>query len=184
MTPDNDLPHHHHHQLKKSLVCRPLTGLARLSLSSISCLSEPSTASTSSPRSSLTTPITGVHFAIMSESPTAGEEVEAKIEELDDEDSDNQVRSDERTVSNTPDLTTPETPATLVGPVKRPRGRPRKHPLPSPDTQPKVAKGRSKTGCITCRRRKKKCDETKPQCRSGSFGFEAHLPLEISFMVP
>jgi hypothetical protein len=47
--------------------------------------------------------------------------------------------------------------------VPRKRGRPRKHPLPTPG-QTKVAKGRSKTGCITCRRRKKKCDETKPAC--------------------
>jgi hypothetical protein len=46
--------------------------------------------------------------------------------------------------------------------VPRKRGRPRKHPLPAPGGQVKVTKGRSKTGCITCRRRKKKCDETKP----------------------
>ena len=46
--------------------------------------------------------------------------------------------------------------------VPRKRGRPRKHPLPAPGAQVKVTKGRSKTGCITCRRRKKKCDETKP----------------------
>ena len=46
--------------------------------------------------------------------------------------------------------------------VPRKRGRPRKHPLPSPGGQPKITKGRSKTGCVTCRRRKKKCDETKP----------------------
>jgi hypothetical protein len=49
--------------------------------------------------------------------------------------------------------------------VPRKRGRPRKHPLPTPGDQAKVAKGRSKTGCITCRRRKKKCDETKPACK-------------------
>ena len=49
-------------------------------------------------------------------------------------------------------------------PLKRPRGRPRKHPLPSPESQSKIQKGRSKTGCVTCRRRKKKCDETRPQC--------------------
>jgi hypothetical protein len=48
---------------------------------------------------------------------------------------------------------------------KRRRGRPRKHPPPVPG-QAKVAKGRSKTGCITCRRRKKKCDETKPACQN------------------
>jgi hypothetical protein len=49
--------------------------------------------------------------------------------------------------------------------VPRKRGRPRKHPLPIPGGQLKIAKGRSKTGCITCRRRKKKCDETKPACK-------------------
>lgn len=47
--------------------------------------------------------------------------------------------------------------------IKRPRGRPRKHPLPLPNAS-KVTKGRSKTGCITCRKRKKKCDEAKPRC--------------------
>jgi hypothetical protein len=48
--------------------------------------------------------------------------------------------------------------------AKRPRGRPRKHPVPTPESISKVAKGRSKTGCITCRKRKKKCDEAKPRC--------------------
>jgi hypothetical protein len=48
---------------------------------------------------------------------------------------------------------------------KRPRGRPRKHPIQSLEISSKLQKGRSKTGCITCRRRKKKCDETKPVCK-------------------
>ncbi|KAI0475402.1 fungal-specific transcription factor domain-containing protein [Xylariaceae sp. FL0804] len=48
--------------------------------------------------------------------------------------------------------------------LKRPRGRPRKHPLTPLVAASKVAKGRSKTGCITCRKRKKKCDEAKPRC--------------------
>ena len=48
--------------------------------------------------------------------------------------------------------------------IKRPRGRPRKHPLTPVATTNKVTKGRSKTGCITCRKRKKKCDEAKPRC--------------------
>ena len=61
---------------------------------------------------------------------------------------------------------TPETSSSTPAQVKRPRGRPRKHPKPSPEALAKVAKGRSKTGCITCRRRKKKCDETKPGCKS------------------
>jgi hypothetical protein len=49
--------------------------------------------------------------------------------------------------------------------ARRRRGRPRKHPVPSLEVTVKVQKGRSKTGCITCRRRKKKCDETKPSCK-------------------
>lgn len=48
---------------------------------------------------------------------------------------------------------------------KRPRGRPRKHPVAPIINPSKVTKGRSKTGCITCRRRKKKCDEAKPRCK-------------------
>jgi hypothetical protein len=48
---------------------------------------------------------------------------------------------------------------------KRPRGRPRKHPLTPAVSANKVTKGRSKTGCITCRKRKKKCDEAKPRCK-------------------
>ncbi|KAK1753043.1 transcriptional regulatory protein moc3 [Echria macrotheca] len=48
--------------------------------------------------------------------------------------------------------------------TKRPRGRPRKHPLPPNVAANKITKGRSKTGCLTCRKRKKKCDEAKPRC--------------------
>jgi hypothetical protein len=51
---------------------------------------------------------------------------------------------------------------------KRPRGRPRKHPLIPIVSPNKVAKGRSKTGCLTCRKRKKKCDEAKPRCELSS----------------
>ena len=50
-------------------------------------------------------------------------------------------------------------------PPKRPRGRPRKHPLLPTLTPHKITKGRSKTGCLTCRKRKKKCDEAKPRCK-------------------
>lgn len=59
-----------------------------------------------------------------------------------------------------------ETSTAVTVNVPRKRGRPRKHPLPTPGGQAKIAKGRSKTGCITCRRRKKKCDETKPACKN------------------
>jgi hypothetical protein len=48
--------------------------------------------------------------------------------------------------------------------VRRARGRPRIHPPRSPTSLSKQAKARSKTGCTTCRKRKKKCDETKPFC--------------------
>lgn len=48
--------------------------------------------------------------------------------------------------------------------MKRPRGRPRKHPLAPAVAASKITKGRSKTGCLTCRKRKKKCDEAKPRC--------------------
>lgn len=54
--------------------------------------------------------------------------------------------------------------ATPTVTVKRPRGRPRKHPKINPEDKAKIAKARSKTGCITCRKRKKKCDERKPGC--------------------
>lgn len=49
--------------------------------------------------------------------------------------------------------------------TKRPRGRPRKHPIAPVVPANKVTKGRSKTGCLTCRKRKKKCDEAKPRCK-------------------
>jgi hypothetical protein len=48
---------------------------------------------------------------------------------------------------------------------RRPRGRPRKS-RPESLTSPKSAKGRTKTGCFTCRKRKKKCDERKPACKN------------------
>lgn len=80
-----------------------------------------------------------------------------KVEELEDEDIQS-IKASE--VGN--DREQNDNPAGAPVPVPRKRGRPRKHPLPAPGNQAKVAKGRSKTGCITCRRRKKKCDETKP----------------------
>ena len=61
--------------------------------------------------------------------------------------------------------------------TKRPRGRPRKHPLTPAVNANKSTKGRSKTGCITCRKRKKKCDEAKPRCKS----FPYHFPSFPSF---
>jgi hypothetical protein len=60
-------------------------------------------------------------------------------------------------------LDTPVSPTEPVR-IRRARGRPRIHPPRSPTTLAKQAKARSKTGCTTCRKRKKKCDETKPFC--------------------
>lgn len=89
------------------------------------------------------------------------DEIVPKIEELDENDD---VLKDGLLSSGDPDV--PTSPRSMSSGViiKRPRGRPRKHPKQAPTTLSKTPKGRSKTGCITCRRRKKKCDETKPSC--------------------
>jgi hypothetical protein len=47
--------------------------------------------------------------------------------------------------------------------AKRLRGQPRK-----PDPSPNTPRTRSFSGCWTCKRRKRKCDETKPSCESFS----------------
>jgi hypothetical protein len=60
------------------------------------------------------------------------------------------IVSEPKAASSTPARTT------------QPRGLPRKHPEPASASLPK---GGSKTGCITCRKRRKKCDERKPGCK-------------------
>lgn len=60
---------------------------------------------------------------------------------------------------NTPAKRHPLKPHELPTGVKRLRGQPRK-----PDPSPKKARTRSFSGCWTCKRRKRKCDETKPSC--------------------
>ena len=45
--------------------------------------------------------------------------------------------------------------------IQKKRGRPKKHPIQAP----KCKIERTSTGCMTCRRRKKKCDEKKPECK-------------------
>ncbi|CZT00340.1 related to C6 zink-finger protein PRO1A [Rhynchosporium graminicola] len=73
--------------------------------------------------------------------------------------------SDFPRITTIKDSVIPETPNDITPTLaKRPRGRPRKHPRPTAESLSKAAKGRSKTGCITCRKRKKKCDEAKPGC--------------------
>lgn len=66
--------------------------------------------------------------------------------------------------------------------IRRARGRPRIHPPRSPTALAKQAKARSKTGCTTCRKRKKKCDETKPfclSCQKNNIHCEGYKPVEI-----
>ncbi|KAK5169127.1 uncharacterized protein LTR77_006436 [Saxophila tyrrhenica] len=82
------------------------------------------------------------------EQRTSSVHVPLKIEEL-----------DERALGDIDEVKPPIADVTLPGPRKR--GRPRKHPIVD---QKKAAHARSKTGCGTCRRRKKKCDEAKPTC--------------------
>ncbi|KAK3067603.1 hypothetical protein LTR53_015436 [Teratosphaeriaceae sp. CCFEE 6253] len=73
-----------------------------------------------------------------------------KIEELDEEPLDD---LDDVKLAISPEQ------ISVSGPRKR--GRPRKHPL---SEQKKASHVRSKTGCGTCRVRKKKCDESRPSC--------------------
>ncbi|KAK4218366.1 transcriptional regulatory protein moc3 [Rhypophila decipiens] len=83
-----------------------------------------------------------------------------KIEPMDDDD----VRMDD--IKEAPSTSVATTGPSAGNPAntKRPRGRPRKHPLTANVVGSKITKGRSKTGCLTCRKRKKKCDEAKPRC--------------------
>ena len=121
------------------------SGISRLSISSIS---QPSSSSGESP---LNTPPFSILAPYSSDGGSDDEsDIVPKIEELEDNvapDSKHEPSSEATTVSSSP--------MTL-----RRRGRPRKYP---PVTRP-VVKGRSKTGCLTCRKRKKKCDEAKPSC--------------------
>ncbi|EEP81991.1 OefC protein [Uncinocarpus reesii 1704] len=110
-----------------------------------------------------TSPTLTFGFQMISSSDT--DDVVPKVEEIDDEEAfaieSGVGQSSTQVHVDTVDAKDTWSPTLVNGPKKR--GRPRKHPLPVPG-QAKVTKGRSKTGCITCRRRKKKCDETKPSC--------------------
>jgi len=85
--------------------------------------------------------------------------VSPKLEPIDEVDMDDLYE-----VEDTPMKTSTAQASPVGDSNKRPRGRPRKNPKPDPEAKAKVHKGRSKTGCGTCRRRKKKCDEAKPIC--------------------
>ncbi|KAK5114534.1 hypothetical protein LTR62_002469 [Meristemomyces frigidus] len=73
-----------------------------------------------------------------------------KIEEVDDS-----------SLEDLPDVKPAATVVEKSVSIPRKRGRPRKHPIVE---QKKLSHVRSKTGCGTCRRRKKKCDEARPSC--------------------
>ncbi|KXT17793.1 hypothetical protein AC579_5328 [Pseudocercospora musae] len=117
--------------------------------STVTCSSF-STASSSSPE--LTSDTTG-ESVVTPDSDNDGETsptVRPKIEELEDS-------------FSTLDVLEETKPAIVTLPHPKKRGRPRKHPIVE---QRKTSHARSKTGCGTCRRRKKKCDETKPVCQN------------------
>lgn len=86
-----------------------------------------------------------------------------KVEPMDED-----VRLDEITEAPPTPVPSNTSPTSAQPKPKRPRGRPRKHPLAPIVATNKITKGRSKTGCLTCRKRKKKCDEAKPRCMSAS----------------
>jgi hypothetical protein len=98
-------------------------------------------------------------------SPTT-DYVVPKVEEIDDDDDEvfgsKRETAPQEEESEERNIMSPSASSGIV--IRRPRGRPRKHPKTLHSANSKQPKGRSKTGCITCRRRKKKCDETKPAC--------------------
>ncbi|MCJ1285744.1 hypothetical protein MMC26_005085 [Xylographa opegraphella] len=66
--------------------------------------------------------------------------------------------------------------------LQKKRGRPKKPQSHQSASQVKVTKGRSKTGCLTCRRRKKKCDEAKPcclNCQKNAVVCEGYTPKQV-----
>jgi hypothetical protein len=133
---------------------------------SISTSPGSSASSSESPRSATTFSFAMRYMAEMRspQSPQSpgGNDIVPKIEELEEDSAiDPKIespREDDEGANATPSGTATETV------TRRPRGRPRKHPISPPNTISKAPKGRSKTSCITCRRRKKKCDEMRPHC--------------------
>ena len=55
------------------------------------------------------------------------------------------------------------------GQLKRSQERSKKHAPFTPELSPKAKGSRSRKGCITCKKRKKKCDEKRPCCEFISF---------------
>lgn len=91
-----------------------------------------------------------------------GEQMEPKVEQVEES---SMVDVKPSSLSDAAEGQADVTPGGVVAP-KRGRGRPRKNPVNRKNSLTKPgAKGRSKTGCITCRKRKKKCGEEKPTCK-------------------
>jgi hypothetical protein len=137
----------------------PGCNFARLSISSVSTSSSGASSlgrnASCSPESSPSPRL--VYSPPPPTSMSESETTVTKIEELD---------GDDNQLINAPPLPSPVTSEHVV---KRGRGRPRKNPLQPIKAAQKAAKGRSKTGCGTCRKRKKKCDEAKPECMYAQF---------------
>ncbi|KIW05698.1 hypothetical protein, variant [Verruconis gallopava] len=124
-----------------------------------------STASSGDSPNTSTTLTFQVAFTRESPMSLGDADVVPKIEELDEDASlGTKIESppEDQRSREEQDADTTQTPNGTI--TRRPRGRPRKHPKTPPSATTKAPKGRSKTGCLTCRRRKKKCDETKPAC--------------------
>lgn len=129
---------------------------------SMSTSSSPQPSMSSASDSPLTTPNFDSNIFSTSDSQSDGrrdsrtspDDIVPKVEEADIQLTDVKEEIDETPISPTEPVR-----------IRRARGRPRIHPPRSPTTLSKQAKARSKTGCTTCRKRKKKCDETKPFCR-------------------
>jgi hypothetical protein len=124
--------------------------------------SSPQSSMSSSSESPLTTPNFEANVFLASDSQSDGRrdsqtspsDIVPKLEESEVDLADVKEETDETPISPTEPVR-----------IRRARGRPRIHPPRSPTTLSKQAKARSKTGCTTCRKRKKKCDETKPFCK-------------------
>jgi hypothetical protein len=107
----------------------------------------------------------------VTESRSASDEIVPKIEELE---------VDLGDVKAVP-LLLEDPPISPTRIEKKRRGRPRKHPQLSPSAISKAPNSRCKTGCQTCRKRKKKCDEGKPtcfQCQKNNVVCEGYAPKE------
>jgi hypothetical protein len=154
---------------------------------SISTSPSSSTSSSDSPRTATTFSFSVRYMNNGSPPSPSSDDVVPKVEEMDDDDELIDAKAETSPEESNEGSSTVSRGTSNAPLARRPRGRPRKHPKTSSMSNLKQPKGRSKTGCITCRRRKKKCDETKPACmlpnlisvgRSLAYGNRSALPEE------